>query len=117
VGLGSARASSFVPTLLSATGLVGALLFVAAVATLLYRGSAVPEYRPVVWALVTVIVVKIAAGPDLSDSSGIVWIALGLLSRAALMAARSGDGEAASDPAFGFGAHHRPPAHHRPVVS
>jgi hypothetical protein len=82
VGLGSARASSFFPTLLSATGLIGSLLFAAAVATLIYRGSAVREYRPIVWALVTLLVIKIVAGPDLSDSSGILWMSLGLLSHA-----------------------------------
>ncbi|WP_375432492.1 hypothetical protein [uncultured Friedmanniella sp.] len=88
VGLGSARASSFIPTLLSATGIVGALLFTAAVVTLLYRGAALREYRPVLWALVTLLVVKIAAGPDLSDSTGVFWLSLGLLSRAALLNSR-----------------------------
>ncbi|MGI3779291.1 MAG: hypothetical protein ACRYG2_00805, partial [Janthinobacterium lividum] len=82
VGLGANRASSFLPGLLSTTGIIGTLLFTAAVVTLLYRGSRVPAYRPVVWALVTLLVVKLVSGPDLSDSSGILWISLGLLSRA-----------------------------------
>ncbi len=83
VGLGSNRASSFLPGLLSTTGIVGTLLFTAAVVTLVSRGGKVQAYRPVVWALVTLLVVKLVSGPDLSDSSGILWISLGLLSRAA----------------------------------
>jgi hypothetical protein len=85
VGLGAGRASSFVPTLLSTTGLIGTLLFAGAVATLLHRGGAVRAYRPVVWALVSLLVLKIVAGPDLSDTSGVLWISLGLLSHAALV--------------------------------
>ncbi|WP_375422730.1 hypothetical protein [uncultured Friedmanniella sp.] len=110
VGLGSARASSFLPTLLSATGIIGSLLFVAAVATLIYRGAAVREYRPVLWALVTLLVVKIAAGPDLSDSTGVFWLSLGLLSRAALQNRQPGD-----VPAEAVGTPGAPPA--RPAVA
>ncbi|HEY0238235.1 MAG TPA: hypothetical protein VGC37_06290 [Friedmanniella sp.] len=81
VGLGSVRASSFVPTLLGATGVVGALLFTAAVVVFVRRSASSPSRRPIVWALVTFLIVKVAAGPDLSDSSGVLWLALGLLSR------------------------------------
>ncbi len=88
VGLGSARASSFLPTLLCATGAIGALLLVASVTTLIYRSSGLREYRPVLWALVSLLVIKIAAGPDLSDSTGIFWMSLGLLSRGILQARR-----------------------------
>lgn len=84
VGLGSARASSFAPTLLSATGLIGTLLFTAAVVGLIVRAWPERGYRPVLWALVTLLVVKLAAGPDLSDASGVLWISLGLLSQAVL---------------------------------
>jgi hypothetical protein len=42
----------------------------------------------VLWALIALLVVKVAAGPDLSDSSGIFWISLGLLSRGILEARR-----------------------------
>ena len=83
VGLGSNRASSFVPGLLSATGIVGTLVLATAVATLIRRGSAVREYRPVVWALVSLLVAKVIAGPDLHDTTGVFWISLGLLSHAA----------------------------------
>jgi hypothetical protein len=86
VGLGANRASSFVPTLLSTTGILGTLLFVAAVATLIRRSAPVREYRPVVWSLVGLLVVKVIAGPDLSDTTGVLWISLGLLSHAALKA-------------------------------
>lgn len=84
VGLGANRSSSFLAGLLSTTGLVGTLLFAGAVASLLRRSAAVRAYRPVVWALVTTLVLKTIAGPDLSDSSGILWMSLGLLSHAAL---------------------------------
>jgi hypothetical protein len=89
VGLGANRASSFLPGLLSTTGIVGTLLFTAAVVTLVSRGSRVSAYRPVVWALVTLLVVKLVSGPDLSDSSGILWISLGLLSRASRQSTNS----------------------------
>ena len=82
VGLGSNRASSFVPGLLGTTGIVGTLVFATAVATLIRRGSAVREYRPVIWALVALLVAKVIAGPDLHDTTGVFWISLGLLSRA-----------------------------------
>jgi hypothetical protein len=86
VGLGSNRASSWFPGVLSTTGIVGALLLTAAIVTLIRRSAGVPEYRPVVWALVTTIVLKLVAGPDLSDPSGVFWMSLGLLARAALLA-------------------------------
>jgi len=85
VGLGSGRASSFLPTLLSTTGLLGTLLLAAAIAMLIHRGATVRAYRPVVWALVTLLVTKVVAGPDLSDSGGILWMSLGLLSHAVLV--------------------------------
>jgi hypothetical protein len=86
VGLGANRSSSFLPGLISTTGLIGGLLFAGAVATLIRRAAPVREYRPVIWALVTLLVAKVVSGPDLSDSSGILWISLGLLSQAAMNA-------------------------------
>lgn len=86
VGLGANRASSLLPGLLSTTGLIGTLLFAAVVSNLVYRSSSVREYRPVIWALVTSLVLRAVAGPDLSDGSGILWMSLGLLSHAALIA-------------------------------
>ena len=86
VGLGANRASSFVPSLLSTTGIIGTLLFGAAVATLIRRSAPIREYRPVVWGLVGLLVVKVISGPDLSDTTGVLWISLGLLSHAALKA-------------------------------
>lgn len=82
VGVGSARGSSFLPTLLSAAGLVGALIFIGLVVTLIRHAYAFPEYRPVVWALLALLTTKLVAGPDLSDSTGVLWISLGLLSKA-----------------------------------
>jgi hypothetical protein len=81
-GLGSNRASSFVPTLLSTTGVVGTLLFAALVTVLIRRGVAVQRYRPGVWALVSLLVAKVVAGPDLHDTTGVMWLSLGLLSGA-----------------------------------
>jgi hypothetical protein len=83
VGLGSNRASSFFPGLLSTVGLVGTLLFVAVVVGLIQRSAHDLRYRPVMWALVGLLIVKVVSGPDLSDSSGILWMSLGVLSRAA----------------------------------
>ena len=85
-GLGASRAAAFVPGLLSTTGVVGTLLFAIVVAGLIRRALPMSEYRPVVWALATLLISKTIAGPDLSDSSGILWISLGLLSRAAMTA-------------------------------
>jgi hypothetical protein len=90
VGLGSNRASSFVPGLLSTTGIVGTIVFATAVAVLIQRASAVREYRPVIWAVVTLLVAKVVAGPDLNDTSGVMWISLGLLSAAASNVGDSG---------------------------
>ena len=86
VGLGGSRASSFLPGLLSTTGIIGTLLFAASVAAVIRRSSSQVEYRPVIWALVALLINKVVSGPDLSDFSGILWMSLGLLSRAALIA-------------------------------
>jgi len=81
IGAGAVRASSFAPTLLGATGVIGTVLFTSAVVVFLRRSALSSTRRPVVWALVTFLIIKVAASPDLSDSSGVLWIALGLLSR------------------------------------
>jgi hypothetical protein len=86
VGLGGSRASSFFAGLLSTTGIVGILLFAAAIAALIRRSASRVEYRPVVWALVALLINKVVSGPDLSDPSGVLWMSLGLLSRAATIA-------------------------------
>lgn len=83
VGLGASRASSFLPSLLGSVGLPGTLLFVGTVVVLARRAAAVRSYHPVVWTLVALLVSKIISGPDLSDTSGILWLSLGLLSKAA----------------------------------
>ena len=88
VGLGSNRPSSFLAAMLSTVGLVGTALFVLAVVIIVWRSSSLPEYRPVIWALIALLITKVVAGPDLSDSSGILWISLGVLARGALLSAR-----------------------------
>lgn len=80
-GLGSSRGSAFLPNLLSTTGLLGTVLFGGIVVGLLIGARRLPHYRPVVWTLVAVLVVKSISGPDLSDPSGVLWICLGLLAR------------------------------------
>lgn len=85
-GLGANRASGFLPSLLSTTGVIGTVLFALAVAVLMARAVQIPAYRPVLWTLVSLLVLKLVAGPDLSDPSGILWMSLGLLSHAALRA-------------------------------
>ncbi|MGY1787287.1 hypothetical protein [Geodermatophilus sp. SYSU D00698] len=86
-GLGANRGSSFVATLLSTVGLIGLLLLIAAVASIVRRSWSVLSVRPAVWALTAVLACKVVAGPDLSDSGGILWLSLGVLAHAALHAA------------------------------
>jgi hypothetical protein len=84
VGLGAGRASSFAATLLSTVGLVGALLFTAAIIQLLRGAGRSREFRPALWVLVATLVAKLVAGAQLSDPTGVLWIAMGLLSAAIL---------------------------------
>lgn len=111
VGLGSARASSFVPTILSATGVAGTALLIAAIAVVIRQGYRVPEYRPVVWGLVALLIGKISAGPDLSDGSGLLWISIGLLSHAGYVGRRHPVRRSStlSDPSFSVDASTRRP--------
>jgi hypothetical protein len=84
-GLGSNRPSSFAAALLSAVGLPGALLFAALLVVLVREAAPVRAYRPVIWALVGLLVAKLISGPDLNDTSGILWMSLGLLARAGMV--------------------------------
>lgn len=84
VGLGSARGSSFLPTLLSATGLVGTLLFVLSVGVLFVRSRHVEGARPVLYALTAFLIVKLTSGPDISDPGGTLILGLGILGRLAV---------------------------------
>lgn len=84
VGLGSNRGSSFFASLLAATGLFGVVLLALSITSLVRNAWSVVRYRPVIWTLVAVLSVKVVSGPDLSDTSGILWICLGLLANAAM---------------------------------
>jgi hypothetical protein len=95
VGLGSHRPSSFLAALLSTIGIVGTVLFAIAVGTLIREGYAVRAFRPVVWALTALLITKFVSGPDLADTSGILWMSLGVLAHAAV-ARRTGARAAAS---------------------
>ena len=85
-GLGANRGSAFLPSLLGATGVIGAVLLFAAIVVIAARAVDVPIMRPAIWSLVAVIVAKLIAGPDLSDPTGALWICLGLLAGAGLRA-------------------------------
>ncbi|WP_216870710.1 hypothetical protein [Modestobacter excelsi] len=82
-GLGSNRASSFLASLLSTVGVFGAVLFAMIVVTLIRRSWDVRTARPAAWALVAILICKVVSGPDLSDSSGVLWLSLGVLAHAA----------------------------------
>lgn len=79
VGLGSNRSSSFTAFLLSTTGLPGIALFAFTVYSLVRPALGVPRMRPVIWALIAVLVSKVISAPDLADPSGILYLALGVL--------------------------------------
>lgn len=96
-GLGSNRGSSFAASLLSTVGVIGAALFVAAVVILVRRTWRVVEVRPVIWALAAMLTAKVVSGPDLSDSSGILWLSLGVLAHAALRDRVRGPAQAVLD--------------------
>ncbi len=81
-GLGSNRASSFVASLLSTVGIIGTLCFVAVVSTLIRRSWRIRSVRSVVWSLLALLVSKVVSGPDLADSSGVLWLSLGILAHA-----------------------------------
>ncbi len=85
-GLGSNRASSFAASLLSTVGIIGALLLATAIWVLVRDTWPVPLVRPVTWALIAQLLVKVISGPDLADTSGILWLSLGVLAHAATAA-------------------------------
>ena len=83
VGLGSNRPSSFLAGMLSTVGLIGTVLFAAVVLVLLARTWTLRDQRPVVWALLAALITKLVSGPDLNDTSGLLWLCLGVLAHAA----------------------------------
>ncbi|KYH44975.1 hypothetical protein [Branchiibius sp. NY16-3462-2] len=89
VGLGSGRASSFIATLVSTTGIVGTALFVAAIALIAYSSLSIRQARPALWVLITLLVTKAVAGPDLSDPTGLLWMTLGVLAAAKIQQDRA----------------------------
>lgn len=80
VGLGSNRPSSFAAWLLSNTGLLGSTLFLGAVLTLIvavHRSPLPMAWRySVLWAFITVLLVKTVSSPDLSTP--VLWVLWGL---------------------------------------
>ena len=98
-GLGANRSSSFLSGVLSTTGVIGACLFFGVLAYLIVNGYKLGSFRPVVWSLLALIVVKVISGPDLSDTSGILWLSIGVLSRATFLG-RHGEGVVSRDHGF-----------------
>ncbi|MGY1774383.1 hypothetical protein ACI8AV_00850 [Geodermatophilus sp. SYSU D00804] len=84
-GLGSTRPSSFAAGLLGTVGIPGTLLFLSLVFVLIREAAPVRAYRPVIWALVGALVAKLISSPDLADTSGILWMSLGLLAHAGIL--------------------------------
>ncbi|WP_084125892.1 hypothetical protein [Demequina sp. NBRC 110054] len=91
LGLGNVRASSLVYTLLGAVGVVGAILFVGAVLSIALPALGLTGYAPVMWALTATFIGKAISSPGLSDSSGVLWLGLGILAHG-LLAAGHGTG-------------------------
>lgn len=74
VGVGSNRPSSFFASLLAGVGVIGLVLLGIAFIVITLRASRDRRVHPVVWALISILVSKILAGPDLSDPS--MWFLL-----------------------------------------
>lgn len=85
VGLGAHRPSSFVGALVATTGIVGFVLFATAVWSVIRHALPRPEYRPVIWALAAILITKAIASPDLADTSGLLWLCIGVLARACVL--------------------------------
>ena len=77
-GLGTHRPSSLVAALASNLGVPGLLLFVAVFATVLWSARQSTDALPSVALLVALLTAKIISGPDLNDTSGLLWIGLGV---------------------------------------
>jgi hypothetical protein len=81
VGVGANRPSSFVAMLLSNTGVLGTLLFTAALVLILWNALRSHSYQPTAWALVALMCSKVVAGPDLSDP--LMWFLLAICAHGA----------------------------------
>lgn len=79
VGLGANRPSSFAVMLLSNVGILGALLFVVAVAVILRHALRCGGGSPTIWVLAAVLMARLVSGPDLADPSGLLYVSLGAL--------------------------------------
>lgn len=88
IGLGSVRASSLFFTLLGAVGVIGIILFVAAVLTVILPALRLQGHAPVVWALMAALLGKAIASPDLAGPSGVLWLSLGILAHGILVSRR-----------------------------
>ena len=79
VGLGSNRPSSFALMLLSNVGVVGSVLFVAAVVVVVRHALRCGGAGPTIWVLAAILTAKLVSGPDLADPSGLLYLSLGAL--------------------------------------
>ncbi|MFT3860517.1 hypothetical protein [Micropruina sp.] len=92
LGLGSSRASSFIPTMLAAVGVIGVAILLAAITTMAATAWLAPSYRPVVWVLASFMIVRLISGPELSGSTGALWMLLGVLAHGGLVATETDTG-------------------------
>lgn len=89
VGLGSNRPSSFVASVVSTIGLPGLVLFGFVFVALTVAAVRTEEFSAAAWALVTIIVSKVVAGPDISDPP--MWFLLGVCAYATWAGSSRGD--------------------------
>lgn len=75
VGLGANRPSSLLTLLLSSVGVIGTVLFAAAIGLALWNARARKAWRPVIVALIALLVAKVVAEPALSTP--LLWLAVG----------------------------------------
>lgn len=92
VGVGANRASSFLANLAAASGLIGVALFVAAVLLIMRASLPAASMSPVRWSLFSLLVSKVLSSPDLGDSSGLLWTALGVLAAGAIRSHLAAEG-------------------------
>lgn len=74
-GLGSNRPSSFLTMVLSSVGLLGFILLLTFFASIIKKASKLAEWRPVAVSLLTLLVAKSVAEPDLTPP--LMWLSAG----------------------------------------
>lgn len=83
VGLGANRGSSFLFTQLSSLGVFGVFLLGLGIWQLVSKNWVHREVRPIIWTVAALLIFKVIAGPDLADTTGLLWLCFGVLAHAA----------------------------------